>query len=425
MPRQIPYQPFGKNGLASDYMFVQRKYYKNSPLIYPSNSNLPKPLDIWYDKPLYGKVDAKKRFVYPNPASLKKIHKDLSAINFVADAYIDFAAFVETASKALRTCMTSIIDVKKPVKAYENLPLLYYDYFINVIDQGFLNTFLTSKQKNNIASFEDYIHQYLAYVQVNTVLPHTLIAYLSSNRVSNRISGMIIEFSRDPYDQDNLKWQKYLSSDFFPDYARIAANFGFYINKNIPWAIAANLNAKGMKKYMNQYDVSNAKQSFNNNFLQAEYISYISFKKYMFASYNSFITFQPAVEVLDIRNCIKNNTVDSTYSTKRFVVSRPTEFDEFTNNTYLEFIGIYPDRYFLQKYLQIRLLETDIQLSRRRYRNLVNILLDKLNKIGLYATIMFLGDFLITYSPSAKKQLTSKETSANITTNNIGATAGY
>ena len=68
MPRQIPYQPFGKNGLASDYMFVQRQYYKNSPLIYPSSTNLPKPLDIWYDKPLYGKVDTKKRFVYPNPA---------------------------------------------------------------------------------------------------------------------------------------------------------------------------------------------------------------------------------------------------------------------------------------------------------------------------------------------------------------------
>ena len=55
----------------------------------------------------------------------------------------------------------------------------------------------------------------------------------------------------------------------------------------------------------------------------------------------------------------------------------------------------------------------------------LNILLDKLDKIGLYATIMFLGDFLITYPSSAKKQLTSKKISTNVITNNVGTTTGY
>ena len=429
MPRRIKSQPCAKNGLPADYLFFQRKYYNTSPLIYPSQPNLPKPINIWYEKPLFGKIDTQQRYVFPNPAFLKPIYKDLSTIDFVADAYKDFVEFVNQAAASIRTCMTSIIDVNTPTKALrlmESVPALYYNYFISRVDQGFLNLFLSDKRKNEISSFDDYMMEYIAYVEMNSSFPHTLSGFLASNKVSNRSSGMIIEFSKDQYDRDNIKWKKYLSSDFFSDYARIAGHFGFYIDKNVPWSIVANLNSKGMKKYMEPYGIKDATECFNTNFLQAEYISYISFKKYMFASYNSFITFAPLVERLKIFNCMRTNTVDSTYTTKRIIEERPIEFNKFTGDggyTFKEFTDIYSDEYLLKKYLTIRLLENKIRLSPRRHAELVTRIIYKFKKSGLYNATLLLNDALFSYTHQSKKSLTSKKTSTKMGTNKAASSS--
>jgi len=413
MPRKILAQPFAKNGIPADYLHFQRKYYNESPTIYPGDPTLPRPLDTWYEKPLFGKVDTMRRYAYPNPSSLKPIHKDLKTLNFVADAYSDMVEFVDNAAASLKTCMTSIIKVKKPKKAYESLTSLYYDHF-NGLNQSFLVNFLSSKKKNHICNFKRYIDNYTAFVKMNSNFSHTLAGYLASNKTSNRTSGMIIEFSKDPYDMDNLKWRKYLSSDFFPDYVRIAHQFGFFVNKHIPWQIAANLYSKGMKKYMSNYGINNPVQQFNTNFLQAEYISYISFKRYMFASYNSFISNQPNVERIKVYNTINNNIIDSTYQTRRFLRIRPTEFGKPYGNTYEDFTSKYSDHFLLEKYLQLRLIENKIALSRKQHQNLAAALGHKLKKIGLYKTTIFLSDVLTSPKNKSKYGLTSKKRSSTI-----------
>jgi len=424
MPRKIQFQPCAQNGLPADYLFFQRRYYHTSTLIYPSDPNLPKPIDMWYEKPLFGKIDTQQRYVYPNPAALKPIYRDLRTINFVADAYADFVEFVNLAAASIRTCMTSIINVNAPTKAHESVPLSYYDYFINIVDQGFLNQFLTFKQKNDINSFDDYLTDYIAYVSMNVAFPHTLSGYLASNKVSNRSSGLIIEFSKDPYDRDNLKWKKYLSSDFFSDYIRIAAQFGFYIDKNVPWSIVANLNSKGMKRYMEKYEIEDASRNFNVNFFQAEYISYLSFKKYMFASYNSFITFAPLVERVTVFNCMKANTMNSTFTTKRRVEERPVEFNQFGGGyTFEEFTNIYSDAYLLKKYLHIRLMENKIFLSSRRLKEIERRVIYKLQRFGLYDATLFLFDILFKYTHQSKKSLTSKKTSTKMGTNKVASSS--
>ena len=45
--------PTGRNGLATDLLFKERLYYREKA--FPKYG--PRPIDMWYEKPYYGKVE--------------------------------------------------------------------------------------------------------------------------------------------------------------------------------------------------------------------------------------------------------------------------------------------------------------------------------------------------------------------------------
>jgi len=425
MPKDITIVPYARNGLPADFLFTQRKYYAESDLIYPLNG-IPKPVDMWVEKPLWGKVDTKGRYVYPDIDSLKTINNNIEVINFVADAYFDMLSFVLNASRSLKTCMTSIIDVTEPVKGHHDLVSDYNTYFNESLEPAFVDTFLSQKERDKIKSFKDYAGQYIAFVEKNSIFPHTLAAYLSSVNCSNRTSGLMIEFSTVyKYDDDQFKWTEFISSDFFVDYIRIAGLHGFYVNKNIPWSIAANMNSIYMKERMALYDINNDEENFNVNYIQAEFISYESFKKYMFYAYYSLITFQPKVEKLSIENCIASKIFDSRFKTKIQKVTRSTEFENVNTATYDDFLDIYPESYFIEIYLHIRLIEEKIILSTKERLNLVQKIVKKIQKSDVFDGMLFFADFLAKKRVNSNLRLTSKRMSDSMTSSsNTGASQG-
>jgi len=398
MPRQLKYEPFGKNGLPADYMFFQRNYYKIDPAIYSSRYEA---IDIWYDKPLFGKIDTTEKYVYPLESRLKLLKGDLYAMNFVADAYHDMAQFVITATKAIRTSMSSIVDVTDPTKAYENIDELYRTYWDGTIKVVFINEYLTKKRRNKIKNFKDFLNYYIEFAKENKTFPITQASYLASNRTSPRISGLIIEFGDDPYDDDNLKWQKYLSSDFFPQYARIMNGFGFFIDKNIPWRIVSNLNSHTTKDYMANYDVVDAEDNFIQNYLLCEYFSFETFKNYLWFAYLLFVDFQPTIQLTCISNKINKTTMDSSYKTGLAVHPRHVEL---MKRTYEEFETSpeYTESYLLERYLQIRLAEEDLKLKKREYSFIVKKMKSTLKELDAYDAVGYLARAL--YAQKKKKQ---------------------
>ena len=167
---------------------------------------------------------------------------------------------------------------------------------------------------------------------------------------------------------------------------------------------------------MNKYVVGGAPNVFNGYFLQTEYISYISFKKYLFASYNAFIEDRPKIERVRTLNVVKDNFLTSTYKTKTYVLNRKTEFDKPYGNTYEDFLKIYPERYFLEKYLQIRLIENKIKVSTSGYNLLINKMSEMLHKRGLYSATVLLSDVLTDPRNKSKIKLLSKTISDSINT---------
>ena len=411
MPRKIDIVPFGDNDLTSDYLFTQREYYVANPEVYPQE-DLPKPVDMWYNKPYWGKVDTKQRLIIPDPDALLPISGELEVINFVADAYFSFRNFVLDATSKFRTSMSSFIDFDNPKKAHQDTILDYKNYFENTLEPGFINTFLSEKDKSEIENFEDYASEYILFVDVNPDIPHTLAGFISSPLVSYRHSGMIIEFATDDYDDDGNKWDNFLSNDFFDDYVRIAASFGFYVSKHVPWAIAANLNSQRMRQYMTNYGVTNIANNFNLNFLQAEFISFESFKKYMYLAYSSFITYRPRTERVIYNNCIKQRISDSSFKTIREIYFRPLELNFLAPN-YQEFTRIYSDIFLLKIYVKIRLKEEKILLNKRQQEILmINIYK---TKGDIYNKIDTLSKYIASQRKNRFNKLTRKTKSVSMT----------
>lgn len=397
MPRSIDIVPFANNNLSADYLYSQREYYVSSSDVYPQedsfNNTLPKPLDIWYERPYWGKVDTKGRLVLPDSDVLRSIPNGLTAINFVAAAYVDFRNYVLDARRRLRTSMTSFINIDNPVKAHESVVFEYQSYFENTIDPGFINVFLSDQDKSQIKNFLDFSREYTLFAETNPDIPHTLAGYLLSPRMSYRNSGLIIEFADDEYGNDSRKWTGYLSNDFFSDYTKLAAKFGFYVNKHVPWSIAANLYSTKMKNYMVPYRTTNIEKMFRTNYLQAEYISYISFKKYMFLSYASFISYRPKVEIIRYKNCIKRTVSDSSFRMEREIEYRETEVSMF-DPSYNKFTKIYSDYTFMKIYVKIRLLEEKINLNRQEYDRLITKLVFEYQKTDDYGAMLYFSEYL-------------------------------
>ena len=157
------------------------------------------------------------------------------------------------------------------------------------------------------------------------------------------------------------------------------------------------MNSKAMLRYMNKYAIKNDTQNFLKNYYSAEYISYTSFKAYMFLSYSSFLRRYPIIEKYNINNCIKESFFDSSYKTKRMLSLRKTEFTKGTleNDVDYDFFeNNYGEMYFIKLYTKIRLGEEKIKLDSRQYNNLMIKLSRLFRKTDVVQTLIFFSNFL-------------------------------
>jgi hypothetical protein len=155
--------PSGRNSLSSRAMFFQRSLYKE--VIYPTTcepcsvvsgvlgapQSLPAPLDIWYDKGLYGKVDTKQNIIVPKTSWLKQIGNAVSTNIFALTPVAAlFDAFVEHVNRA--QIMGAIDPQGNPklyklaaVKGWEDAQVVYNKYQMLKADAFIKN--MSKKQK--------------------------------------------------------------------------------------------------------------------------------------------------------------------------------------------------------------------------------------------------------------------------------------
>ena len=301
--------PKGSNALQPTMMWGERSHYKNNIFIQRGSS--PQNYDFWYKEPLYGRIDQKENAVYPEEGKFKAITSvskqgaGLYALNFVVDAFEGLRRYLIKSSMSPQktgmvvqgTLFTNIV----AHRAWEDLHDKYhrwteitYEWF-----KAYLNTSRRSKfdpsgnlanlNINSFHNFEGFLKAFHQFARdYAPKVPLTRTAYVLSRFASPRISGLIIEIGDDTPADDLVKYRRWIKDPNFEYYVKAAQRYGFYVDKNCPWRLIANLNNPGMKIYMERYNI-NLDNLFGTCYYRTELYDIEVLRQYLTAMYQSFI----------------------------------------------------------------------------------------------------------------------------------------
>ena len=249
--------PKGKNSLNSKELFKQRKIYRD--LAYPDElPDIPQPIDVWYNKFLYGKVDPDGNAVFLNEDMLKKLPSeegDIFALNFVVDAFEDLQNYMNVAATRgkILTEDSKYFPVE-PKRGWTSVQNRYFEH-IDAIYQAFTATYLGLKENNKkLVTFKDFMDIFWTYIkEIQPDFPFTRTGFIMSHYCPIATTGLVVEISDDDHGDDEIKFEDFINDDNFFFFVAAARRFGFRVDKNAPWRLIADVKSETMQKYMSRY----------------------------------------------------------------------------------------------------------------------------------------------------------------------------
>ena len=250
-------KPVATNSMPSEELFIERKEYKE--LAYPySDDEVPTPIDIWYNRGLYGKIDTDYNPVFVDEKYLKRLPSetgDTFALNFVVDAFTDLQNYMRIAANEgkIFTEDTKFLAME-PKRGWTSVQNRYYEH-ITVMYEGFAATFLDQgKNKRELTDFKDFMKLFQTYLKtVQPDFPFTRTGYITSKYCPITTTGIVIELELESHGDDQVKYDDYIGDVNFVFFTRTARLFGFWVDKNAPWRLVADLKSEVMQKYMSRY----------------------------------------------------------------------------------------------------------------------------------------------------------------------------
>jgi len=233
---------FANKSSNAEIMFELHKQY--SETIYPKDFNIyEKPIDT-REHPLYLKLTPDLYPFLSNPTSLKSA-TNIKLIKFVADNAIQLQNSLKLLSKSGKTCISTILGDYSFTLGYTN--------FLEQDEQNlksFKNLLFSYLDSQNIRDFKHYLEQFLIYSQdyckENTIT--TISTFLKKSTSYN--TGFSLNFQTFDHNDDTTKVSKFINNESFDDYTRICGQYGFFVNKNAPWNLIANVYSKSMENSM-------------------------------------------------------------------------------------------------------------------------------------------------------------------------------
>jgi hypothetical protein len=354
--------PQGSNNLSSLGLYYQRLLYKEE--IYPDD--VVPPLDTWYDKIYYGRVDRIQNTVMPLESRLKGLTSspNIYALNFVADAFEAFRNHMKQAA-TIGVCVedgdpTLINPVAK--KGYEPWTPRYNN-FLGAVFAAYVGSIPTNTPKiTDLASFAAHFVVYLK--NIARMMPITLCNYTLTNQFNTFNSGLSVSIASLNAADDAPKYADFISDPNFDFYVAAAKKFGFTVNKNMPWILTADLFTDATMKYLSQYKDDSGNSITDQTFFDVLYakICYGDIQRlrlFIKNSYETFVTYHPYTEKFEFSpRCNKIN-----------LKSRNRQMLLPDIDTILT------DKYMIDLYLQLRSLESGspVQITTKLKTELANI----------------------------------------------------
>ena len=231
--------------LKAKLLFDQRKKFIDEVPTHASNGKKIAYIDMWYNSTLYGRVDGAVKPIYLSETNLTLVAEEVAVVDFVADAFRDFRAKWNTLTQMGVVEPVGLIKDLIPFEGWKSLHEAYHLYM-----EEMFSDFQAWVRDNNydysMLGFNDFLEIFMEYVDVKS--PHTPItrsAYIMSSKINADYSGLVLGLHHPgvSHDNDFGKYQSYLKDPNYELYVLTAEQFGFYVDKNAPWRLVANVNS--------------------------------------------------------------------------------------------------------------------------------------------------------------------------------------
>jgi hypothetical protein len=239
------------NSTKTSQIYKSREAYKkqvndeNLPigLKNKNDKNLDNQLDLWYEEPLYGKVDFQGRFIKTNflDGDLSSVNNtEFELINFVADAANNFFQQYNVERRTIPGSILNNINVVKGYTEEEN-----YNFYFEELYVRFFNEVLNDvKYSNSIKDIEDFINVFYNWF-ITTNEAATEAGFYRSENYNIYNTGLAFDF----YDIQSEEDKKAILNDpRFPIINYVAKINGLRVDPNYPGRLIADINSVQMVK---------------------------------------------------------------------------------------------------------------------------------------------------------------------------------
>tara|TARA_A100001515_G_scaffold61754_1_gene48550 strand:- start:378 stop:1685 length:1308 start_codon:yes stop_codon:yes gene_type:complete len=375
----ISYNSSNKITNTGILFYGKRLYYSTVISQYPGMF-----IDLWYNKPLYGKVDRDFNIIGAPATNLKIVNdgrnrEDVYALDFVADAFNAMGTYLQQLELNGKVRPGSFFYPLKAFKGWQGIDE-YYRAHLQSLYNNFLNSYVlgnNEKINREVRSFDSYLPKFIDYLNLITgdaSVPLTRTGLISKADIPHRISGLVIEIADEKdFSDDPKKFRSYFSESQFDAFINVATKFGFYVDMNAPWRLVANLESPAwrqnpiLKKIVDSYFENG--YTLNKVFEERFYKTYTddleSLKVLTLQFYNSLVAEIETIEIPNGRiNCLAPSSLSGTYQTTNFEVFKIHRLP-ITRRT---FDAEYDSLFWLRIYMQLRIREMGIAFTKNQMK---------------------------------------------------------
>jgi len=244
-------------------------------------------LDTWYQYSNYGLLNDSFEPVILNNDEFNSsltpfgdyTTPGLSAASFVTRAFQNFREYYVAKTQLARLDFPEFIQAAIPRSAYVDFDTAYIGYI-----SGKINVYadLVLGEMKDFEQFEEIL---FSLISSNIEkFPVTRSGFLLSSECPNSVSGLTIELAELQFYSDVEKSQLFNSHEF-KCFAELVTSLGFYLDKNAPWRLIANLESPIMRGYISDYQPETTPENvLNKTFRQKTHYEDISSIYHFYAS---------------------------------------------------------------------------------------------------------------------------------------------
>ena len=305
----------GKNtdsGTAS--LFLRRVAY--DLYAYESDPHIPSDAVIkdfrTYENLFYGRVDMEQNIILPKNKYLvrlpSKSQKTFYALDFVADAFTDLLKTatmrIQDGGLPLQNADGSEEEYIGPYeigRAYSNVGKAYNSHMKQIFKIFYDDYLLERNKMVEVSNFKDFMNTFEEFTRIGLApaIPVNLSSFLLSKFGSILDTGLAIEIGELNHGDDEKKQELFIDNRRFGIHKNLAAEYGFWIDKNAPWRLVANLGSSQMQGYIKKRYPENADLNtlFERYYQKSAQLDIKFLQNITVRFYNQFATNKPLTRV--------------------------------------------------------------------------------------------------------------------------------